>query len=73
LTRAKDLYRAFAEKAIALNGTVAAEHGIGKLKCEFLRSMFGDEGIAQMRAVKAALDPTGMLNPGTLFSKNAER
>ncbi len=67
LVRAKQLYRAFSEKAIALHGTVAAEHGIGKLKCEFLRSMFGDEGIAQMQAVKRALDPTGMLNPGTLF------
>ncbi len=68
LARAKQLYRAFAEKAIALNGTVAAEHGIGKLKRECLRSMFGDEGIAQMRAVKHALDPSGMLNPGALFA-----
>lgn len=67
LARAKELYRAFAEKAIALGGTVAAEHGIGKLKTAFLTAMFGENGIAAMRAVKHALDPDNLLGRGTLF------
>lgn len=68
LARAKLLYRTFAEKAVALGGTVAAEHGIGKLKTAFLAAMFGTDGVNQMRAVKRALDPTFLLGPGTLFS-----
>ena len=67
LAAAKVLYRTFAEKAIELGGTVAAEHGIGRLKKEFLKMMYGEQGIAEMRAVKRALDPTNMLAPGVLF------
>ena len=67
LARAKEFYRAFAVKAVALGGTVSAEHGIGKLKREFLKIMFGEQGIAEMKAVKRALDPAGILGPGTLF------
>jgi len=67
LARAKLLYRAFAAKAIALGGTVAAEHGIGKLKTAFLADMYGPRGIAEMRAVKHALDPDNLLGRGTLF------
>ncbi|MCX7847643.1 MAG: FAD-binding oxidoreductase [bacterium] len=68
LLRAKILYRRFAEKAVALGGTVAAEHGIGKLKTSFLEAMYGPAGVAQMRAVKEALDPHYLLGRGTLFS-----
>jgi D-lactate dehydrogenase (cytochrome) len=65
--KAEELYRAFAEKAVELGGTVAAEHGIGKLKKEFLGFMYGEEGIEQMRRLKRALDPSGMLGKGTVF------
>jgi FAD/FMN-containing dehydrogenase len=37
------------------------------VKQELLRRLYGDEGIAQMRAVKAALDPEWKLAPGVLF------
>jgi D-lactate dehydrogenase (cytochrome) len=67
LGRAKALYRTFAERAVELGGTVAAEHGIGKLKKAFLRFMYGEEGIEEMRRLKAALDPAGMLGRGTIF------
>jgi len=65
--RAKELYMAFARRAVELGGSVSAEHGIGKLKKEFLRIMFGDEGVAEMKRVKQALDPAGILSPGNLF------
>jgi D-lactate dehydrogenase (cytochrome) len=65
--RGKALYLAWAEQVVAWGGSVSAEHGIGKLKTPFLRLMYGEDGIAQMRALKARFDPEGRLNPGNLF------
>jgi glycolate oxidase len=55
-----DLYRA----ALALGGTVTAEHGIGASRREFLPLQVGEGTVDVMRRVKAALDPLGILNPG---------
>jgi D-lactate dehydrogenase (cytochrome) len=62
-----DIYREFAQTVTALHGSVAAEHGIGKLKVDFLELMLGPAGISQMRAVKNVFDPEGRLGRGTLF------
>jgi D-lactate dehydrogenase (cytochrome) len=59
-------YMLFARKAVELGGTVAAEHGIGKLKRAFLELMYGPKGISEMQAVKKALDPKWLLNPGDM-------
>lgn len=64
----KRLYMQFARRVVELGGTPVAEHGIGKLKREFLTILIGDEGVRQMRAVKAAFDPDFRLGPGTLFA-----
>jgi D-lactate dehydrogenase (cytochrome) len=64
---AKELALRFAGRAVELGGTVSAEHGIGKLKHDFLRIMYGDAGLAEMVAVKKALDPAGVLNRGVMF------
>lgn len=53
--------------AIALGGTISAEHGIGVAKTEWLARLKGAEAMATLRAVKHALDPAGMLNPGVMF------
>jgi D-lactate dehydrogenase (cytochrome) len=66
LARAKELYRMFAEKAVQLGGSVSAEHGIGKLKKPYLAIQYPTRYIEQMRAVKKALDPNGLMNPGTM-------
>jgi FAD/FMN-containing dehydrogenase len=51
----------------ALGGSVAAEHGVGRLKVGDL-ARYGDPGkLAAMRAIKAALDPRGILNPGAVL------
>ncbi len=55
-----DLYRA----ALALGGTITAEHGIGSARREFLAAQVGEGALAVMRSIKTALDPLGILNPG---------
>jgi FAD/FMN-containing dehydrogenase len=50
-----------------LHGSVSAEHGIGLLKREFLPISRSREELAAMAAIKQALDPHGILNPGKLF------
>jgi FAD/FMN-containing dehydrogenase len=50
-----------------LGGSVAAEHGVGRLKVADL-ARYGDPGkLAAMRAIKAALDPAGIMNPGAVL------
>ena len=56
----EELYRA----ALALGGTVTGEHGIGAARRPFLEAQAGADAVAVMRAIKAALDPLGILNPG---------
>lgn len=50
-----------------LGGSISAEHGIGQLKRELLREVKNATALDVMRAVKAALDPKGVLNPGKLL------
>lgn len=52
---------------VALGGTVAAEHGIGKLKRRWLPLQMSELQIGVMRAVKRELDPLGILAPGNIF------
>jgi FAD/FMN-containing dehydrogenase len=49
-------------------GSISAEHGIGTAKRRWLARNRTPEEVAAMRAVKAALDPAGTLNPNALFS-----
>ena len=65
--RAKELYGAWAKRVTAMGGAVSAEHGVGKLKASFLETMYGSVAIGEMRALKKAVDPACMLNPGNLF------
>jgi FAD/FMN-containing dehydrogenase len=54
--------------AAAHGGTISAEHGIGRAKARSLSLNRSPEEIAAMRAIKTALDPSGLLNPGVLFA-----
>lgn len=54
--------------AAAHGGTISAEHGIGRAKARSLPLGRSPEEIAAMRAIKTALDPSGLLNPGVLFA-----
>jgi len=61
------IYKQFAKKAVEYGGSVSAEHGIGKIKVEFLKIMYNEKEIEQMRAVKRALDPLLIFNCGNIF------
>jgi len=50
-----------------LGGSVSAEHGIGQLKVGLLRQVKDPVALEMMRAIKQALDPNGILNPGKLL------
>ncbi len=57
----------FAHKAKELNGTITAEHGVGKIKTAQLEIMLGEEALHQMAAVKLSFDPQGILNRGNII------
>lgn len=65
--KGKMLYLDWARQIVDLGGSVSAEHGIGKIKVPFLRMMYGDEAIAEMRSLRLLFDPGEVLNPGSLF------
>lgn len=50
-------------EALRVGGTLTGEHGVGTLKRRFLAEELGDVGVDVQRAIKAALDPKGLLNP----------
>ncbi len=52
---------------LAMGGTVAAEHGIGKLKARWLRLQLSSLQMDVMRALKGTLDPDGILAPGNIL------
>lgn len=56
--------------AASHGGSIAAEHGVGVAKAGYLGLSRSATEIAAMRAVKAALDPNGLLNPGVLFPQS---
>ena len=62
--RAQEAFEEILTDALALGGTVTGEHGVGLLKRDGLAREQAPEVLAMQRAVKAALDPHGILNPG---------
>ena len=56
---------------LALEGTLSGEHGIGVAKRDYMHQAFDAPTLAAMRAVKAALDPDGILNPGKVLPPRA--
>jgi len=58
---------ALMEEVIALGGVISGEHGIGLAKSPFFHLQHGEAEINAMQAVKQALDPHGILNPGKIF------
>jgi len=65
--RAEKAVGVLMEKVVELGGAISGEHGIGLAKTPFLHFQHTPAQIKAMRAVKAALDPNGILNPGKMF------
>jgi len=66
--RATGLLLEFARRAVALGGTVSAEHGLGKRKAHLLELQYSPAELQAMRAVKRRLDPQNILGRGTLWN-----
>lgn len=64
------LYREAARLVIGMGGTIAAEHGIGKMKHAYLEMMFGAAGLGEMARVKKTLDPACILGLDNIFPRS---
>jgi D-lactate dehydrogenase (cytochrome) len=68
IKRAEGLLERLVERALAMDGTCTGEHGIGQGKMKYLLAEHGEPALGAMRAIKQALDPLDIMNPGKIFS-----
>lgn len=67
--RAREFYVEFLKYAASVGGTLSAEHGVGKLKRDYLGLFYSDDDLSEMAALKKAFDPNGILGRGNIFSE----
>jgi D-lactate dehydrogenase (cytochrome) len=67
LVRVKAVNDRMVRRALELGGTCTGEHGVGYGKAHYMELEHGPEAVALMRAVKHALDPAGLMNPGKIL------
>jgi D-lactate dehydrogenase (cytochrome) len=65
---AKILCERLVERALAMDGTCTGEHGVGQGKMKYLAGELGGPALAAMAAVKRALDPDNIMNPGKIVA-----
>jgi glycolate oxidase len=63
--RAEVAFGEIMDLAVGLGGTITGEHGVGRLKKPWLGGQIGPDALALNQRIKAALDPLGILNPGS--------
>jgi D-lactate dehydrogenase (cytochrome) len=66
---ARETYGRFVERAVSLGGTISAEHGVGKIKREYLRALYGEQHLREMAELKRAFDPACVLGRGNVFAE----
>lgn len=65
--RAQEAFGQIMDLAISLGGTITGEHGVGRLKKGWLPDQVGADVMQMTAAIKSALDPDSLLNPGVIF------
>ncbi|MHB8205239.1 MAG: FAD-binding oxidoreductase [Desulfomonilaceae bacterium] len=68
LETAQQVMLEMSKQVISLGGSIAGEHGIGKIKSKYLEMAVGKEAVRQMKHIKKCLDPNNILNRYTLLS-----
>lgn len=68
VTRAGKFMERLVARALAMDGTCTGEHGVGQGKLKYLAAEHGNATLDVMRAIKGALDPQGIMNPGKIGS-----
>lgn len=63
----RNIYTTIMKKAVSLGGTISAEHGVGKIKHDYLKIMYGEGGIQEMVRIKKILDPACILGRDNIF------
>lgn len=66
--KGKELYGKWAKIVTELGGAVSAEHGVGKIKSEFLTVMYGEKHIREMAEMKRIFDPKALIGAGNMFT-----
>ncbi|HEX5706230.1 MAG TPA: FAD-binding oxidoreductase [Pyrinomonadaceae bacterium] len=64
---ARELYAQFVARAVSVGGTISAEHGVGKIKRDYLRQLYGEAHLREMAALKRAFDPALILGRGNII------
>ncbi len=67
IDKAQDIYNELVKQILAWNGTVSAEHGIGKLKKKYFSQMLGQSSLEELKALKSSFDPDFILGRGNIF------
>jgi D-lactate dehydrogenase (cytochrome) len=68
LEEAERINRLIVGRALRMGGTCTGEHGVGLHKMGFLIDEHGEDAVDTMRAIKQALDPKNLMNPGKIFA-----
>ena len=68
VARAKAFIDRLVERALAMEGTCTGEHGVGQKKMKFLEAEHGPAALELMRAIKRAIDPHDIMNPGKIVA-----
>ncbi len=70
--KGKELYVQWASEVTRLGGAVSAEHGVGKMKANFLTVMYGQNHVDEMVALKRTFDPKALFGAGNMFDPRKE-
>ncbi|WP_093856858.1 FAD-binding oxidoreductase [Tenuibacillus multivorans] len=73
MARVEEAFAEIFQIAVDMGGTITGEHGVGEMKAPYLEWKVGELGIEIMKAIKQAIDPNNIMNPGKVFAKSTKK